>query len=136
MRPTPLLFVRRFLGAVEASSAPEKRLDSIGSLKKPGIPVWNTGLSLSKESVEIETGGISPCGASYFARDGKVTKTPPGGGSRATSLRYPASPRTPVFIRGRHTTVQRVIFGAGRRMKQLNTPPAAAPLCEIDFDYY
>ena len=40
-------------------------------------------------------GGVSPCGATYFARDGKVGKTPPG--TRPSELRLHVVP--PRFTR-------------------------------------
>ena len=44
---------------------------------------------------------VSPCGATYFARVGKVGKAPPGDGVwKNTPCFYAAAPRTPVNFYG------------------------------------
>ena len=59
------------------------------------------------ECLEVNERGVSPCGATYFARDGKVGKTPPGATPERTTVPLTLHlgpqgrvPRTP--LRGTH----------------------------------
>ena len=71
---------------------------------------------------------VSPCGATYFARVGKVDKAPPGAAHGHLQCPIPPRPGPPLFLRGRH---QGAVYLHPARAKDripLLTPPAAAPL--------
>ena len=69
---------------------------------------------------------VSPCGATYFARVGKVGKAPPGDGvSKNTPCFYAASPGPPVFLRESH---QEAMYLHPAREKD-RTPSYCAARC-------
>ena len=58
---------------------------------------------------------VSPCGATYFARVGKVGKAPPGDGSRAFNNALSRLPRTPCFFYGGATKGRVISIRRGKR---------------------
>ncbi len=64
-------------------------------------------------------GMVSPCGATYFARVGKVGKAPPGAAHGHLQCPIPPPPGPPFILRESHQGVKLYPSGAGKRQDTL-----------------
>ena len=79
-------------------------------------------------------GMVSPCGATYFARVGKVGKAPPGTASRKTLRVFMPPPPDPRFFYGGATKGRGCIHPARAKARIPSLAPPAAALCCLNRD--
>ena len=70
---------------------------------------------------------VSPCGATYFARGGKVGKASPGAAHGHLTMPYPASPGPPFIYGGAIKECGKICPARAKDRIPLLAPPAAAP---------
>ena len=72
---------------------------------------------------------VSPCGATYFARVGKVGKAPPGAAHGHLQCPIPPRPGPPFILRRSHQGALYLHPARAKVRTPFLAPPAAAPCC-------